>query len=166
MMVFMKLNEFIEDNIFLDSNIFIYSITATGNFKSCNLLLNKIKSGEIRGYVNPIVISEVYHKLLILNVSREYKIPIHDSLKIIKNNPDVLKKIENPRKAVLEVSKVENIKVLDINEIILKSSYLFLDTLLINDAIHAATCKYYDIKNIATNDSDFERVDFLKVWKP
>ena len=101
-----------------------------------------------------------------MNVSREYKIPIHDSLKIIKNNPDVLKKIENPKKAVLEVSKVENIKVLDINEIILKSSYLFLDTLLINDAIHAATCKYYDIKNIATNDSDFERVDFLKVWKP
>ncbi|MFA7689676.1 MAG: PIN domain-containing protein [Methanofastidiosum sp.] len=162
----MKLNEFIEGNIFLDSNIFIYSITTTGNFKSCNLLLNKIKSGEITGYINPIVISEVYHKLLILNVSREYETPIHNSIKIIKNNSDVLKKIKGPMNAVLEISKIENIKVLDINEIILESSYLFLDILLINDAIHAATCKYNGIENIATNDSDLERVDFLKVWKP
>jgi len=32
-----------------------------------------------------------------------------------------------------------------------------------NDALIAATCKHYGIKNIATFDSDFERVDFLDV---
>lgn len=38
--------------------------------------------------------------------------------------------------------------------------------LLFSDAIHAASCKVYGIKHIATNDSDFERVDFLKNWRP
>ncbi len=35
--------------------------------------------------------------------------------------------------------------------------------LLPNDALIAATCKYYGIKKIATFDEDFKRVDFLKV---
>ena len=35
--------------------------------------------------------------------------------------------------------------------------------LLPNDALIAATCKYYGIRKIATFDEDFERVDFLEV---
>ena len=35
--------------------------------------------------------------------------------------------------------------------------------LLPNDALIAATCKYYGIKKIATFDEDFRRVDFLEV---
>ncbi len=42
------------------------------------------------------------------------------------------------------------------------SEYLLLP----NDALHVATMKRYGIKNIATNDPDFERVKWLKVWKP
>jgi len=38
--------------------------------------------------------------------------------------------------------------------------------LLYSDAIHAASCEVYGIKHIASNDIDFERVDFLKRWKP
>jgi len=39
-------------------------------------------------------------------------------------------------------------------------------SLLPNDAIHLATMKKYGIRNIATNDSDFERVGGIKVWRP
>jgi len=38
--------------------------------------------------------------------------------------------------------------------------------LLPNDAFHVATMKRYGITNIATNDPDFERVEWIKVWKP
>ena len=37
--------------------------------------------------------------------------------------------------------------------------------LLTNDALIATTCKYHDIKRIATFDGDFDRVDFLEVVK-
>jgi len=61
----------------------------------------------------------------------------------------------------------EGIKILQLGEEISKLSFDLSKEygLLPKDAIHTASCKYYDIKNIATNDSDFERVDFLKVWK-
>jgi len=38
--------------------------------------------------------------------------------------------------------------------------------LMSNDAIHVATMKQRGITNIATNDPDFERVEWIKVWKP
>jgi predicted nucleic acid-binding protein len=39
-------------------------------------------------------------------------------------------------------------------------------SLLPNDAIHAATCNIHNMEHMATNDSDFERVSFLCIWKP
>ena len=38
--------------------------------------------------------------------------------------------------------------------------------LMATDAFHVATMKRYGITNIATNDPDFERVEWIKVWKP
>lgn len=38
--------------------------------------------------------------------------------------------------------------------------------LLPRDALHAASCKAYGIKKIATNDGDFRRLKFLEIWKP
>jgi len=35
--------------------------------------------------------------------------------------------------------------------------------LLPNDALIAATCKFYNINKIATFDEDFKRVDFLEI---
>lgn len=37
--------------------------------------------------------------------------------------------------------------------------------LMPNDAVIAATCKFYDIKRLATYDDDFNRVDFLEIVK-
>ena len=39
-------------------------------------------------------------------------------------------------------------------------------SLLSSDAYIASFAKRYGITNIATNDSDFEQVNGIKVWKP
>ena len=38
-------------------------------------------------------------------------------------------------------------------------------SLLPNDALIAATCRFYGIRRIATFDDDFKRVKFLRVVK-
>ena len=57
------------------------------------------------------------------------------------------------------------ITVLDLNkEIFELAKEIMLEyKLLPNDALIAATCKYYGIKKIATFDEDFKRVDFLEI---
>ncbi len=57
------------------------------------------------------------------------------------------------------------LRILPINsEIVLTSIKISWEyNLLPNDALIAATCKYYGIKRIATFDEDFKRIDFLEV---
>ena len=58
--------------------------------------------------------------------------------------------------------------VLELSEDIFEIAKEVVDKyrLLPNDALIVATCKRYNIKKIATFDSDFERVDFLETITP
>ncbi|MCD4841097.1 MAG: PIN domain-containing protein, partial [Methanosarcinales archaeon] len=56
----------------------------------------------------------------------------------------------------------------DINERTIKKSIILGEKygLLTTDAIHLAAMKQYEIIHLASNDSDFDKVDFIKVYKP
>ncbi len=58
-------------------------------------------------------------------------------------------------------------RTLELNEKIeiMATEFIEKRSLLPNDALIAATCKYYGISKIATFDEDFERVDFLEIVK-
>lgn len=160
------LADFTGSDIFIDSNIFIFDATVTGPYKECEKFLLKIKHGEIIGYTNPIIIEEVYHKLLILEVCSMYQIKPFAAVRFIKENPHILAEIDKSKKIIDEILNYRGLKVLEIGyHIILEAKEMF-KLLLGSDAIHAATCKMYEISDIATNDGDFKRVDFLNVCKP
>ncbi len=63
------------------------------------------------------------------------------------------------------IEKMRNLTVLEVTPTIFTSAreYVKKFKLMSNDAIGVATYKVY---GITTSDRDFERVDFLKVWKP
>ena len=69
---------------------------------------------------------------------------------------------------ILELINNDLLKILELNAKIFDKSFLLSKKLglLPNDALIAATCKYYDIRKIATFDSDFDKVDFLEVITP
>jgi predicted nucleic acid-binding protein len=60
------------------------------------------------------------------------------------------------------------IKILPVNiDDILKSNEIKMEYgLLTNDAITLAVMKRHHLRNIATNDPDFERGTNLVIWKP
>lgn len=151
--------------VFVDSNIFTYFLLKREEYyNSTKNFLKRIDEREIIGLINPVVISETYFNYIRIKISEKYRINLKDVVKMIKEDPQILCEISID--VVDDTFRLDNLNILEYNsEISIKdfiADYLFLP----NDAIHAATCKYYGIKNIATNDSDFERVDFLKVWKP
>lgn len=160
------LADFTGNDIFIDSNIFIYDATVTGPYKECEYFLLKIKHGELIGYTNPIIIEEVYHKLLILEVCSEYQVKPFAAVRFIKDNPHILAEIDKSRKIIDEILNYRGLKVLEIGYHVILEAKKNFNLLLGSDAIHAATCKMYEISDIATNDSDFKKVDFLNVWKP
>jgi len=76
--------------------------------------------------------------------------------------------VGNRFNVILELIKNYLLKILELNTQIFEISYLFSKKygLLPNDALIAATCKHYGIREIATFDPDFERVEFLEIVTP
>lgn len=152
---------------FVDSNIFTYFLLEDRRyFNTVKKFFERINTGEIFGFANNIVFTETLFNFVKAEVIYSENIIVRDFIKIAKLHPDIIAKVDvSP---VLELLNLPNLYMLDlpsgtisdIKEI--HSMY----GLLSNDAYHLLTMKYYGITNITTNDSDFERVDWVNVWKP
>lgn len=163
----MQLADLTEGRVFVDTSILIYAFTETHYTKTCEDFLGRAKYGEVKGYINSTVLDEFFHKLLIFEVYSKKKLMSQEAVKFLKKNPYFIARLEKPFKASKEVIHDFGFEILDTSKILeetlnisRKHGFLF------SDALHAACCKVYGIKNIATNDADFEQVDFLKIWKP
>ncbi len=141
------------NGVFIDSNIIIFHLAGDENVKR---IMKLCEEGEISGYINDVVLSEVIYSFL----------RVKTGLKAskIKRNPHILEKID--------LSYIRDLfEIFSFLEINREISTMIFDIikeykLLPNDALIAATCKYYGIKKIATFDEDFKRVDFLEVINP
>ena len=159
----------LHEDAFIDTNIFLYTVKSNNKFSNdCRDYISRVKYGELLGFVSPLVISELFYKLIMIEISETKKLGPSKSKIYLKENPGIISKLKKSSKVIEELYMYEGIKILQLGEDISKLSFDLSKEygLLPNDAIHAATCKYNGIENIATNDSDLERVDFLKVWKP
>ena len=149
----------IEEAIFVETSAFLkFFIEGVSVFE-------KIEKYEL--YTSTNVIEEVCYVLLkekaqkILKEDRHYAV-----LTFLRKNQSFV--IELSKEIIEDIETLLNalnIKVLTsppkeiMYEIIVKYG------LLPNDALIVATCKYYDIRKIATFDEDFEKVDFVEVVK-
>jgi len=110
-------------------------------------------------------LNEVFHKLMIAEVVKKFGIAAKQVVRFVNKKPEAIAELETVW-IEMEILKGFNISILN--------SSLFPDFieiskkywLMATDAFHVATMKRQGITNIATNDPDFRRVVWLKVWKP
>lgn len=132
--------------VFIDSTVFLK--TLEGDTRARNFL-----GDSERIFTNSMVFSEVIYVYLKLKTGlRSYE---------LKKRQDVVKSTDLS-KVVRLLQLCDN---LPLNDEICKISIKIMNTygLLPNDALIAATCKFYGMEEIATSDEDFKRVNFLKV---
>lgn len=156
-------------NIFIDTNIFLYEIFNHWKYgKSCRTFLESVNSGKYRGIISVLICNEIFHRVMLAEVVEKYEIEPKSALSYLKNNMEIVKGLNKAWDAIANIKQIENLRIVDIDgdmfEIALSHSKNY--GLLSNDAIHLATMKKHGITNVATNDSDFQRVDWLKLWKP
>ncbi len=140
------------NGVFIDSNVFILILEK--NFEAKNLLLKLIREGNVP-FKNSIVFSEVLYTVIKATTGLK---PFELKRKGFKIDSEILSKV---------IELLDIARTLEVNEKIEIMAREFIEehSLLPNDALIAATCKYYGISKIATFDEDFERVEFLEVVK-
>ncbi|NQE52191.1 tRNA(fMet)-specific endonuclease VapC [ANME-1 cluster archaeon GoMg3.2] len=112
-------------------------------------------------------INETVHKLSIIELSTKLKKKPALIIALVKKDPSLLDNLVAP---FLAAENIMNMN-LEIVNLLVPMFVVVLESmkryrLMSNDAIHVATMKKRGITDIATNDPDFERVNWLKVWKP
>jgi predicted nucleic acid-binding protein len=161
------------EKIYIDSTIFVshHSKDAVDR-KECTDFLNTVEKGKINAVTSSIAIDETAYILLkfkaaeILGTDRHYK--ILDSLRHDKNVFDEAWEVVEVHIDFVDALRVKNVlqiitqtaDPLELKDLAKKYQ------LLPRDASHLGIMLRNMIKNIATSDSDFERIKDLKVWMP
>ena len=89
------------------------------------------------------------------------------AVKFLKKNPEALKSLEKSEDAVAEIPRF-NIGILPLGRDGIFESRALREAycLLTNDSLNLHIMRCNGIQDIATNDSDFEKVNWITVWKP
>jgi len=155
--------------IFIDANIFLYEILDHWKYaESCNSFLEHVNMGKYHAVMSVLVCNEVFHRVMIAEVVERYEIEPKSAVNYLKKNWEVVRELNKAYDTMLNINAIENLEIVEIDrevyDIALEYSKKY--GLLSNDAVHLATIKKHGITNIATNDRDFERIEWLSVWKP
>lgn len=154
---------------FLDANIFLSIIWDNDQYSSsCKQFLKRVETGELNGYTSIVVLDEIFHKLMLTELYTRFNILPRKAFSTIHNQPELLSRLKTCFEDVSVLHQIPHLTILSIDAELQKRAVQFSRTycLLSHDALHAACCEKRGINHIATLDRDFERVDFLTVWKP
>jgi predicted nucleic acid-binding protein len=156
-------------SIFIDANIFIYHFSKESRFnQACSSFLEYIEAGSMSGFTSTAIVQEITHRMMIIEaVWLLPGIKPKDVVKYLKRNSDVVKKLVNhqsiPSKIVsfnLEIISPGTDAIVRSQK--MKKKYGFLS----NDALTLQIMEDLNIKNLASNDADFERVDSITLYRP
>lgn len=156
-------------SIFVDANIFIYHFSKRSKFNPASTnFLEHIEKRDIIGVTSTSVVQEATHRMMIMEAAAILvDIKAKDYVKYLKAQPDIVKKLVN-HQIIPEKIASFNLEIIsaDVNTIVrsqqMKRRYGFLS----NDALSLQIMEDLKINNLASNDSDFERVNFIKLYKP
>ena len=157
------------EKILFDTNIFIYSALDHPRYGDiCTNLIYEVESGEIGGYIPTIVLNELLHRLMIAEIIQ---------IGFARNTKDAINALKHDNNIIpsLNICWEELDRIFEMHFTILEEkANTFAESipisrkysLLAKDAYITSFAKSYGITNIATNDRDFEHVEWLNVWRP
>lgn len=157
------------EKVLFDTNIFIYSALDHPRYGDiCTNLIYEVESGEIEGYIPTIVLNELLHRLMIAEIIQNgFARNTKDAINALKRDNNIIPSLnvcweELDRIFEMHFTILEEKANTFAESIPISRKY----SLLAKDAYITSFAKSYGITNIATNDRDFEHVEWLDVWKP
>jgi predicted nucleic acid-binding protein len=154
--------------IFLDTNILVYHLTAHPTLgQACTKLMRDIEQKLIGGFCSTHVMTEVAHRLMLIEASRRLGWPLAGSLKRLKKRPQEISKLTDFRLAIQQIPKT-GIQVLTIDPglIDVAADISQQMQLLSNDALIVAVMQKNGLNQLASHDKGFDKVPSIIRYDP
>jgi predicted nucleic acid-binding protein len=154
--------------VFLDANTLVYHFVADPMFgAACGQLLLRVESQEIEGFTSTHVLTEMAHRIMTIEAISAFAWPVAGIAPRLRRNPAKVQQLRGFHHAVERILQ-SRIQVLTIPVPLLAvGTTVSLQTgLLGNDALIVAVMQANGLTNIASNDTDFDRVPGLTRYAP
>lgn len=158
----------VNSSLFVDANTFIYHFTLHPHFASPSTkLLDRIARQEIRGFTAADVLSDVAHRVMVLEASTILGWTGGGVTKRLRQRPTEIQKLTRFQQAVQEVPRF-GIQVLPITYALVETAASLSQQfgLLSSDALIVAVMQANGLTNLASNDPDFDRVPGITRYTP
>ena len=135
---------------------------------ACRAFLQNIEDRAYLAATSTLVLNEVVHKLILAETTKTYRLRREsDAKKLIEDQPKTISSLTNVWKDYAVIRDYPLI-IHSIDEATMDMAVEFSNKygVFISDASHLAIMKANGISNIATNDSDFQRIDDINIYKP
>jgi predicted nucleic acid-binding protein len=153
--------------IFIDANVFhLYLRGPKDLSKESAKFLERIESGEIPGYTSTLVLDELMYKILLRKI--EEKHTQNPLIVVEKDFGEIAKNSYYVKEAIELVLGINRLNVLDVTKEDVQHAPDLMESfsLLPRDAVHVSVMLNHSITDIASADSDFDRVKDLTRWNP
>lgn len=148
----------------VDANIFIYAFM--GRSRQCRQLLERCKSEEVFGITTAEIVSEVCHRLMIIEAVDEGVISKSSAADLKRKQAE----IQRLTLYWLLTSQIFNLNIpvlpLDGRRLHRAQQIRATYGLLTNDSLIAAAAQEYGINSMASRDNDFDRLRGVTIYKP
>lgn len=154
--------------IFIDANIWVYHLTGQpGLGASCAELLKRIEQQDISGFTSTHILTEVAHRLMLIEASTAFGWPLPGTLKRLQQHPNELQKLVQFRLALEDILRT-SVQILAIAPRLLVSAAAVSQQtgLLSNDALLVAIMQANGLTDLASHDVDFDRVPAITRYAP
>jgi predicted nucleic acid-binding protein len=156
------------ETVFVDASPFIHHFEPNARFGPASTdLLERIENQEISGVTTTHIISEVAHRLMTLEAMQVFGWKSAGIALRLRNHPAEVQTLTRFRQAVREIP-LFNIRILTIDPVWLDSAAAITQQtgLLHNDALIIAAMQAQGLINLASADSDFDRVPNITRFAP
>ena len=155
-------------SVFLDANILLYHFTADPKFgAACTDLVERVERQELIGITSTHVVSEVTHRLMTIEAASQFGRPFAGIAGWLQKHPANVQQLTRFRLALQELPRYR-IQVLVIPADLLDAAAAVTQQtgLLHNDSVIVALMRMHGLTNLASADTDFDRVPGLTRYAP
>jgi len=156
------------DSLFLDAKILVYHFEPHPTLgPSCTHLLARIEAQELIGLVSTHILTEVAHRLMMIEASRMQGSTSAKIKQRLLRNPAMAQQLRQFRTALEEILQGRlQILTIDPTLIIEAAKISQQSGLLSNDALLIAVMQAHRLTKLASNDTDFDRITGISRYGP
>jgi len=154
--------------VFLDVNTLVYAIVADPTFGvACKQLLDRVEQQHLQGFSSSHALSDMAHRLMTIEACNRLAWPVQGIANRLRRHPNEVRQLVSPRQALDEVSAA-HVQVLPVHfqQVSQGVDISRQFGLMSGDALIVAVMRDHGLSQLASNDSDFDRVPGLTRYAP